>query len=301
MSNYIILTPAYNEAAYIERTIKGVIAQSVLPNKWIIVDDGSTDETPQLIQHYASEYDWIHYQRREKVPGQSYYGSNVYAIMEGYSAVKDDEFDYLAVLDADISLPKDYYELIFDRFACDDKLGVASGVYMDLVDGKLRKILSDRRSTPKAIQVFRRECFDMIGGYQPMKYGGEDTCSCFMARMNGFKSWSFPDICVVHNKPIGFGHANSMLKIRFRQGINEYFLATHPAFMLVKSLRRCLKERPYILGGLVRMVGYLCACCLGEKRQMSDEMVRFIRQEQVERLFNFNKIPEKQKVVTAHV
>lgn len=300
MSEYIIITPAYNEAAYIERTIKGVIAQSVLPTKWIIVDDGSTDATAEIIQRYASKYSWIQYLRREKVPGQSYYGSNVYAIMEGYSAVKDTEFDFLAVLDADISLPGKYYELIFERFGKDDKLGVASGIYMDLVDGKLRKMLNDRRSTPKAIQVFRRECFVKIGGYQSMKYGGEDTCSCVMARMNGFKSWSFPDICVVHNKPIGFGHANSMLKIRFRHGINEYFLATHPLFMLAKSLRRCFKERPFILGGLVRMAGFLYACCLGEKRQMLDEMVEFIRQEQIERLFNFNKIPEKQKVATVH-
>ncbi|MBW8015844.1 MAG: glycosyltransferase family 2 protein [Planctomycetes bacterium] len=299
MSNkFVLITPAYNEEKYIERTIESVLVQTIMPKRWIIVDDGSTDSTPEIIQRYASIHGHIHYQRRQKVQGQSYYGSNVYAIMEGYSAIKEDEFDFLAVLDADITLPTDYYQQILDKFTQDEKLGVASGVYMDLVDGKLRKILNDRRSTPKAIQVFRRECFEEIGGYQPLKYGGEDTCSCAMARMNGWKSWSFPDISVVHNKPIGTGHASNMLKVRFRIGLNEYFLAAHPLFMLAKSLRRCVKERPFVLGGLARIAGYLYAYCKGEKRQISDEVVRFIQHEQIMRLFNFNRIPENEKVST---
>ena len=296
---YIIITPAYNEADYIERTIKSVIAQTALPKKWIIVDDGSTDDMAKTVKHYASEYDWIEYFRREKVPAQSYYGSNVYAIMEGYLAVKQDIFDYIAILDADITLPKDYYEKVIARLGQDEKLGVTSGVYMDLVDGKLRKILNDRRSTPKAIQVFRRECFDMIGGFKPLKYGGEDTCSCVMARMAGWKSWSFADISVVHNRPVGTGHSSNLLKIRFRQGVNEYFLATQPLFLMIKSLRRCFKERPLLLGGLVRIAGFLYGYFMKEDRQISKDMVKFIQQEQLERLFNFNKVPDGQKVSKA--
>ena len=164
MVKFVIVTPAYNEVKYIERTIESVLAQTTLPIRWMIVDDGSTDGTSEIIQRYASKYDQIQYHRREKVPGQSYYGSNVYAIMEGYSVIKECEFDFLAILDADITLPADYYERIHDYFAQDQKLGVASGVYMDLVDGKLCKILHDRRSTPKAIQVFRRECFTESAG-----------------------------------------------------------------------------------------------------------------------------------------
>lgn len=292
---FVIITPAYNEENYIERTIESVLSQTHLPKKWIIVDDGSTDSTGEIIRHYASMHEQIEYCRREKVEGQSYYGSNVYAIMEGYRAVKDDDFEFLGVLDADITLPKDYYHQIFERFCRDEKLGVASGIYMDMVDGKLRKILNDRRSTPKAIQVFRRECFDQIGGYQPLKYGGEDTCSCVMARMKGWKSWSFPDISVVHNKPVGTGHASNMLKVRFRAGLNEYFLGEHPLFMFAKSLRRCIKERPLFLGGIARIAGYLFACCRREKRQISEEVVRFIQQEQIKRLFNFNRVGEKER------
>jgi len=296
---YIIVTPAFNEAEYIEQTIKGVLAQSVLPCKWIVVDDGSTDDTAKIVLRYAEGYKWIQYIYRTKELGQSYYGSNVNAIMTGYAQIKTVNYDFLAILDADISLPKNYYEQIFSRFSQDEKLGVASGVYEDKINGKLRKILNDRRSTPKAIQVFRKECFEQIGGYLPLKYGGEDTCSCVMARMNGWKSWSFPELCVVHNKPIGTGHAGNMLKIRFRHGLNEYGLATHPLFMLVKSLRRCVKERPIIAGGLARMAGFLYGYCSREKRQIPDEMVRFIRREQMGRLFNFNCIPKEHRVCSS--
>ncbi len=293
---YIIITPAYNEAAYIECTIRGVLAQSVLPYKWLIVDDNSTDDTAKIIQQYTAKYRWIQYLYRAKEPSENYYASNVHAIVAGFKKIKTIEFDYLAILDADISLPEDYYEQIFYRFRQDERLGVASGVYQDLVDGKLYRVLNDRRSTPKAIQVFRKNCFEQIGGYLPLKYGGEDTCSCIIARMNGWKSWSFPELSVVHNKPVGTGHASNMLKVRFRHGLNEYGLATHPLFMLFKSLRRCIKERPIISGGMARMIGFLYGYCLREKRQIPDEVVLFIRKEQIGRLFNFNRIPEEHMV-----
>ncbi len=293
---YIIITPAYNEAKYVEQTIKGVLAQSVLPYKWVIVDDSSTDDTAKIIQQYAKEYEWIRYIYRAEESGQSYYANNVHAIMAGFDQIKMINYDFLAVLDADITLPEDYYEQIFHRFKRDEKLGVASGVYHDFVNGRLRKVLSDRRSTPKAIQVFRKRCFEQIGGYMPLKYGGEDTCSCIMARMNGWKSWSFPELCVVHNKPVGTGHADSLLKVRFRHGLNEYGLATHPLFMLLKSLRRCIKEKPFISGGIARMTGFLYGYCLREKRQIPDKIVCFIRKEQIKRLRCLNRISDTDKV-----
>jgi glycosyltransferase involved in cell wall biosynthesis len=290
---YIIVTPAYNEQNYIDKLVESVVSQTVLPRLWVIVDDGSTDKTGDIVRRYASKYDWIRYVYHPKTIDQSYYGSNVCAILEGLRYVKDEKYEYLAILDADISLPRDYYEQIFARFERDEKLGVASGVYQDLVNGKLRKVLNDRRSTPKAIQVFRRECYEKIGGYLPMKYGGEDTVACVMARMNGWKSWSFPELCVIHNKPAGTGHAGNILTIRFRQGLNEYGIGGHPLFVLLKFIRRCVKERPYILGGFARIAGFLYGCCLQEKHQISDDVIRFIRAEQVERIFRFNKIPER--------
>lgn len=289
---YIIITPAYNEAEYIEQTIESVISQTTLPDLWVIVDDGSMDNTAEIIQRYAKEYDWIRYLRREKVSGQTYYASNVYAVDEGIMNAKGFEYKYLAILDADISLPKDYYEQIFMRFMRDEKLGIASGIYLVRKGEKLKTVLNDRRSSPKNIMVFRKECFEQIDGFVPMKYGGEDTCACFMARMRGWKSWSFPDLVVIHNKPVGTGHSRGLLKIRFRQGVGEYFIATHPLFMLAKSMRRCIKEHPFILGGIARIAGFLYGYCLREKRQIPDDVVRFIRREQIGRIFNFNRITD---------
>jgi glycosyltransferase involved in cell wall biosynthesis len=297
--SYIIITPAYNEQNYIEKTIKSVLAQSVLPKTWFIVDDGSTDQTAEIIKAYAEQYSWIKYIHRRKDKNQSYYASNVYAIGEGLKTAKGQEDDYLAILDADISLPQDYYEQLLKRMEADCGLGIASGVYVDNVNGTLRKILNDRRSTPKAMMVFRKQCYEEMGGLLPMKYGGEDTCACFMARMHGWKTWSFADIIAIHNKPVGTGHAKSILKIRFRQGIGEYFLATHPLFMLLKSTRRCIKEPPYLIGGIARMAGFVYAHFMGLKRQIPDDLIRYIRAEQFYRVFRGNKIPTKFQVGTS--
>jgi len=294
--DYVIITPAYNEARYIAMTIGSVIAQTVRPLLWVIVDDGSTDETAEIIKSYAKKYKWIRYIYRRKTPGQTYFGSNVQAIMEGYAQIKDLSFDYLSVLDADISLPQDYYRIILARFAEDSRLGVASGVYENLIDGKLHKVLNDRRSTPKAIMVFRRDVFEQIGGFLPLKYGGEDTAACIMARMRGWKTWSFADIKAVHHRPTGLGSASSILKARFGQGKSEYDLGNHPLFVLLKSIRRCAREKPFIVGGLARFAGYLSQCARRPPRQVSADVIRFYRKEQLRRIFRANVIPLEMRV-----
>jgi poly-beta-1,6-N-acetyl-D-glucosamine synthase len=290
-NSFVIITPAFNEARYIGLTVESVLAQTIKPLKWVIVDDGSTDDTPAITQRYATQFPWIEYLRREKIPGQYYFASNVYAIQEGIGLLKDMPFEYLAILDADISLPSNYYEQILSRLTKDERLGIASGVYVDRLPQGFRKVLNDRRSTPKSITVFRRLCFEQIGGFIPMKYGGEDTVACFMARMKGWKTWSFPDITAIHNKPIGSGHASNRVQIRFRHGVGDYYMATHPLFELVKSIRRCLREKPYIIGSMVRLFGFFYASLFHEPRQLSHEVIRFIHAEQLQRVFQGNSIP----------
>ncbi|HSW02331.1 MAG TPA: glycosyltransferase family A protein [Sedimentisphaerales bacterium] len=288
---FVIITAAFNEAAQIEATMESVVAQTVLPLCWVIVDDGSTDDTRGKIERMQGRFPWIVYYRRCRQAGQAYFASNVYALMEGVAQTARLDYEFLAILDADITLPRDYYERIFSRFDSDPQLGVASGVYENLIDGSLRKVLSDRRSTPKAIQVFRRPCFEQIGGFLPLKYGGEDTCSCIMARMNGWKSWSFPDVKVVHRRPTGVGNAKSVLRARFVQGLADYGVCTHPLFMLVKSLKRGLLESPRLLGGLLRLAGYAYGSIRREPRQMPLNVARYVRREQLRRVFGLNHIP----------
>lgn len=288
-TNYVIITAAYNEAKYISATINSVLAQTIRPLIWLIVDDGSTDGTREVVEQFAGTCPFIRYYRRERVPGQAYFASNVHALMEGVRHIEDVEYDFLAVLDADIVLPDDYYEQIMARFATDARLGVASGIYQNLVNGELQAVLNDRRSTPKAIQVFRRACFEDIGGYVPLKHGGEDTCACIMARMKGWKSWSFPELVVVHHRPTGTGNGRGVLRARFIQGLGEYGMATHPLFMIAKSVRRCVIERPFLVGGIARLGGYLYGHIRREPRQISRDVIKHARREQLGRLIRFNR------------
>ncbi len=290
IASYIIITPAFNEADFIEQTIQSVLRQKILPKQWIVVDDGSNDNTGEIIKKYAGEHEFIQYHYREKPEGQEYFASNVFAIMEGYEKIKEFSYDFLAILDADIQLSEDYYQRIFNKFHADSHLGVASGIYEDLIDGKLCLVLHDRRSTPKAIQVFRKKVFEEINGFLPLKWGGEDTIACVMARMVGWKAWSFPDIKVIHLRPTGTGAAENILSVRFRQGICEYNLASQPLFFLLKILRRVVLEKPYIIGSLSRLTGYLWAALRRDEIVLPIEVVKFFRKEQLARVFTGNRV-----------
>ena len=286
MRKYIIVTPAYNEARYVGMTIESVIAQTVKPLLWVIVDDGSTDQTAENIKKYTGKYDWIRYVYRQKVAGQGYYGSNVYAIMEGVKVAENLDYEYLAILDADIELGPDYYNKIFQRFEKYPELGIATGIYLEKECGEWVEARIDRRSTPKAIQVFRRCCYEQCGGYIPFKNGGEDSGMEIMARMKGWQTWSFPEIKVIHFRPVGTGEGGSILKARFRVGLTDYCLGTHPLFMLVKCLKRMVWEKPYIISGFLRLCGYVIGYMKREPRQLSVETQRYLQKEQMRRLLS---------------
>lgn len=284
VTRYMIITPAFNEAKYLGKTIESVIRQTLPPARWVIVDDGSTDQTAQIILRYARSCPWISYLHREKDPTQTYYASNVYALLAGYEAIRNSSFEYLAILDADIILCHSYYEELFKRFEMNQDMGIAAGGLLESVGGKLENLEFDRYSTPKAFQVFRRECYERIGGYFPCRNGGEDTCAEILARMHGWKTWSFPDVKAIHQRPVGTGDGSKVLRARFRQGLADYCLSTHPVFMLAKCLSRCVKERPRVLSGLARLCGFLSGYLRAEQRELSGDARRYVRREQITRL-----------------
>jgi len=144
--------------------------------------------------------------------------------------------------------------------------------------------------------VFRRECYEEIGGYKPLRYGGDDSLAEYTARMIGWQTRSFPAYQAIHRRPVGTRGGTSIIKARFYQGRIDYYIGTHVVFMLAKSLRRSLLERPFILGGLARMCGFLCSFFDGSKREVPDDVVSYVRKEQMRRLFNFNHIPKENRV-----
>ena len=281
---YVLVTPAYNEGRFIGKTIEGVLGQTQRPVRWVVVDDGSTDDTWEVVRRYAEQAGFIEACQRRRDADETYYGNNVYAILQGYTRVKDLDFDFLGILDADMILGPRYYEEIFHRFEANRELGIAAGTYVEEIGGRRVEALIDRRSTPKALQVFRRACYEQIGGYRPCPNGGEDTYTEIMARMHGWQTWSFPEIQAFHQKPVGTGNGQSLLRAKFRQGVTDYCLGTHPLFMMSKCLRRCLKERPYGSAGLARLAGFAYGYLAREPRQILAEAQRYVHREQMARL-----------------
>ena len=283
--DYVLITPVHNEEEFIEKTIKSVVCQSVLPVRWLIVDDASEDRTPEIIAHYQGRYDFIECYRLERGDVGSYYSRRTHVVLAGYEKVRHLEFDFIAALDADLQLGQDdYYESILREFDSNAKLGVASGVYLDLIDGRPRKVLRSDISTSGGLQVFRRECYEQIGGYVPLRYGGDDSLAEYTARMNGWQTRSFPAYRAIHKRPVGTRGKASILKARYGQGITDYYLGSHVLFVLAKSLRRCCLERPFVAGGAARMIGFIAACFSSEKISIPDDVIRYIRKEQMGRL-----------------
>lgn len=281
---YVLITSARNEEAYIEKTIRSVIAQTLLPKKWIIVSDGSIDRTDEIVQRYEAKYDFIRLLHKESDSNWNY-ASKVYAIRAGLVLLNNVEYDFIGNLDADISFEPNYFELILAKFREYPGLGLAGGTIHELTNGVFKARLGNTiRSVPGALQLFRRQCFEEIGGYVPLKTGGIDVLAQTMVRMHGWQVRSFLDIPALHHRRTGWSKEN-IFKASLRLGVMDYHLGMHPLYSLFKSLRR-LCDRPYILKGVLRMTGFTLEYIKGRKRQIPNEVVDFVRREQVKRIWS---------------
>lgn len=282
---YVLITPARNEEAYIEKTIQAVISQTILPKKWVIVSDGSTDSTDEIVRKYSEKYLFIQLVRVESASNRNF-SSKSCAFNAGYWEVKNHEYDFIGNLDADVSFESDYFERILQRFNSNFKLGIAGGWIHELQDGKYKERFGNRtRCVPGAIQLFRRQCYEDVGGYM-------DVVSEIKARMNEWEVKSFPDIKVLHHRrtrglPNDEGtktpeNGNILFEI-FRQGIIEYSLGPHPLYQLAKCFYR-LREKPYILGSFFRMGGFCWAFLRRDRRIIAEDVVKYLRKEQLARI-----------------
>ncbi|MDM7994771.1 MAG: glycosyltransferase family A protein [Acidobacteriota bacterium] len=286
MTCYVLITAAYNEGKYIDRTIRSVIAQTLRPLKWVIVSDGSTDRTDEIVNKYAAEYGFVQLYRITERHARNF-GAQVNAITVGYDLVRDLKFDFFANLDADISFEPTYYEYLLKKFKADPKLGLAGGTIYEQREGRFQNRPSNNpQSVPHAVQMFRRECFDCIGGYVAMPYGGPDWVAEVMVRRLGWKVGTFPDLVAYHHRPTG--GAGGRLKDFVRQGNLAYSIGSDPFFEFGKTIRR-FKERPLIVGALVRLYTYLWASCTRKHRPVSNDFIRFLRAEQRIRMLAFLK------------
>jgi biofilm PGA synthesis N-glycosyltransferase PgaC len=283
--SYVLVTAAYNEERFIEQTIRSIVSQTIRPAKWIIVSDGSTDKTDEIVKNYAAEHDFVKaYRITEDHPRN--FAAQVNAINRGLSQLVGSDYNFVGNLDADITLEPEYFALLLEKFKLDPKLGLGGGTVCERrSDGKFRpRRISSVTAVAHACQLFRRDCFEAIGGaYLPLRYGGPDTHAEIVARMKHWHVASFPDLNVFHHRPTN--SAEGVIRGWFRQGKMDYSLGALPIFELFKLLRR-IWEKPYLVGAAARCAGFIHSYCQREERAVSADFVDYLRQEQKQRVID---------------
>jgi biofilm PGA synthesis N-glycosyltransferase PgaC len=281
LPNYVIITPARNEAEFIRLTIESVVVQSARPLKWVIVSDGSTDETDAIVNEYLAKNPWIQLIRMPDRIERNFAGK-VHAFNAGYASVKDLCYEALVSLDADTSFDEHYFSFLLQKLSEDSALGLIGTPFMEDIQGHYDYRFVNIEHVSGACQVFRRECFDDIGGYTPVKRGCIDHIAVVSARMKGWKTRTFTDKICLHHRRMGTAK-HGALRARFVNGQQDYTVGNHPLWELCRAVYQGIKK-PVLLGGMMVLSGYVCAALQGEERPVSKDLVAFQRREQMQRL-----------------
>lgn len=284
LPTYVVVTPARNESRSIELTIRSMVAQTSLPSKWVIVSDGSTDETDDIVSSYARQYSWISLVRLPERSERNFAGK-VLAFNAGLKLLKDVPYDVIASLDADITFDRDYFSFLLERLAADPNLGVVGTPFRELSGETYDYRFVSIEHVSGACQVFRVDCFEAIGGYVPIRGGSIDHVAVITARMRGWKTRTFTEKYSVHHRPIGTAEHGSM-SAKFRAGKKDYALGNHPVWEACRVARQMM-IRPRYIGGLALGAGYIWNMVRREKRPVSKDLIRFHRHEQTQRLQDF--------------
>jgi poly-beta-1,6-N-acetyl-D-glucosamine synthase len=279
---YVLVTAARNERDVIQLALDSVVAQTVTPQMWVIVSDYSVDGTDELVRSYADEHSFIHLCRNDE-PAERNTAAKVNAINRGIKALGSSDYAYIGNLDADVSFGESYFETLIERFENDERLGVIGGrIFQMDARGRAREANASAESVAGAVQFFRSECFDQIGGYQPIAGGMEDGIAEITARYHGWNSRSYTDLPVVHHRELGTVN-RSVYEARFKSGATEYMVGFGFAYHLLRAFSR-ISERPYVVGTALVIAGYTWALLSRQPKVVPDDIARFIRREQTVRL-----------------
>jgi len=273
---YVLITPAKNEAMFIEQTIKAVVSQTLSPLRWIIVSDGSTDGTDDIVERYSEKYDWL---RLISLPvrQERHFAGKVAAFNAGYEYVKGLNYDVIGNLDADISFDETYMVYLMDKFVQDRELGVAGTPFRE-GSRQYDYRFSRKEHVSGACQLFRKQCFESIGGYKPRKEGGIDLAAVVTARMRGWKTETFTGKYCIHNRAMG-KEARNLIKYQFRSGYGDYQFGVHPVWQLLRSIYQ-MSRKPLFLSGFLLLSGYFWAMLTRASWAVSREFTNFRRSEQ---------------------
>lgn len=275
---YVLITPVRDEVKFIALTIQSVVAQTVRPLKWVIVSDGSTDGTDDVVSKYASEYSWIELirmpERRER-----HFAGKVHAFEAGYASLRGVEYDAIGSLDGDVSFDNDFFEFLLQKLTEDSKLGLVGASYIENSKVAYDYMFSSVDDVPGVCQLFRRECFEDVGGYTPLKGGGIDYVALIAARMKGWTTRAFPEKVCIHHGTAQRRHFSA----RFRLGMKDYALGNGPLWELFRASYQ-MTRRPFVVHGILLGAGYFWACVNRRERPVSKDMITFIRQDHTRRV-----------------
>jgi len=278
---YALVTPAYNEAERIGYTLASMAAQQRPPERWVVVSDGSTDGTDELVRSWLPRLSFLRFVRREKTEDAGFW-SKSRAFEHGRRELEGLGFDLLGNLDADVSFAPDYFARLVEAFRAGPELGLAGGQIYELREGRRTRQDVARNSVAGAVQLFRREVFQAIGGYAVLRQGGEDSLAEIQVRMAGWGVQTLRELEVDHHGPVTTGR-RGMLGHRFLKGMLAYRLGYDPSFHFLSCAYRTL-ERPWVIGGVCMAAGFLWAGLRRAERWAPPEVRRFLRKEQRVRL-----------------
>ena len=253
----VIIAPVRDEADLIKLTLDSMVAQTVKPVEWIIVDDGSQDGTADIVREYADKYPFIRLVQRPDRGFRKVGGGVVAAFKFGITQIAHQDYEYIAKLDGDMSFGPRYLECMFEQFALEPKLAAVSGkVFREEEGQKIEEITIDEHVAGQ-FKLYRRTAFEEIGGFvEEVLWDGIDVHT---ARMKGWTTKSFlhPDAILMHHRLMGSSDKN-VYRGRLRWGRGIWFMGYHPLYALASGVFR-MREKPFVIGGLLIIAGYLGA------------------------------------------
>ena len=289
-ASYVILTAARNEAEYLRCTLDSVVGQTMPPLRWVIVDDGSTDATGSILTQYAASHPWMMVIASGNAAERNF-GSKAAAINAAFESVRELEFSYVAVLDADVTLEADHFAFLLDRMEENPDLGITGTAYKEAGYDSTRDRHADPSHVSGQCQLFRRACFEDIGGYTAIPIGGIDWEAVMRARMRGWETRSYSEKSFFHHRPMGTGKGN-VLRARFRYGYRDYVFGSHPLWQVLRVGFQMTRP-PIVIGGLSLGAGYLWGCLSRPARPISAELVAYRRRDQVNKIRRLLGLKEK--------
>ena len=280
LPSYVLITPARNEADYIELTLKSVVSQTLRPLKWVIVSDGSTDATDDIVRQYVANNAWIELVQMPERRERNFAGKAM-AVSAGQKKLGELQYDVIGNLDADVSFDPDYFAFLMERFAENPRLGVGGTAFRE---GNLSYNYDfvGIEHVSGMCQMFRRECFEGIGGYSAIRSGGIDLIAVLSARAKGWESRTFVEKSFVHHRSQG-GALHTGLRERLHMGRKDYLLGNHPVWEVFRGLYQ-MAHSPYVIGGLLVLWSYFWSALRGVERTIPNELMALRRSDQMKRL-----------------